>query len=1005
MQIKKIKIYGFGKWVDCEWDFPSGMSVIYGDNESGKSTLMAFIYALFFGFPPKREGQYHPRETERYGGAALIDLPPYENIFIERVAGRKQKGKVTVQYADGRTGDERELEKLLKGLDAGSFKGIFHFDLDGLQEMKNLNPEELNRYLYDAGMSGASRLSKLEKTVQQETDRLFKPKGKKTDINALAEDISRVKRSLQEWETRLDKYSYLQIAAADKEKKINKIHTEQKTIQQQVRELDKRISLSPLVHEWFALKESANKDEKITFPAEGIYRLKEINNQLEEKEVQLDHEEEAVKKLISERSKLPEVSITDDLARELSETFEMYPVYKKTKEEVKQLKFEEKSLINQKSNFTEEWQLTDKAFNNASVNTYITEKFDRLKKKWHTLMTKETKLVEEEKKQQKEKNTVTDQLETEKTFLLDEDKVKEFEETVALKNHPGALTTEKKLLKDQIEWLENEEKKVRLKETLKIKQLAGTSLILLIAAVISFFTASPAVILTFLFLTAGTGAYLIFSIRKREGSSPMPAEKEELARKVKKIEEEIQSSRSSNKEEIENLLANHKERNMRIGTLEQRLIFIKRQIEQWEEEWEELHEEWKQAEEELAGWQEEASLPQGKDILYYDSLLNDVKEWKSLDAHHRVIADKHRSLINELEKYEQWLFRLSVSSLGRKDSQPADEEIRALKIYVEDQNALKENIQQLTEKIKYREEALIKAKRERDLINNKKMKLFEHAGVEKEEDFRAKAKLYDNQQQAYDRMNDLWLQITAIIPVATEREGLIRAVLQEDIDETGEQERLLGRAAVLEEDKNDLITEKTESINEMKEMEERGTYEELQQRYISMKEKLNEWAKEWAVLKTSQHMIRKVKEIYEKERQPKVMKRAQSIFRELTSGSYLFLFAPLGEERFIVERSDGQRFDPAELSRGTGELLYLSLRLGLAIEDKAKTAFPLFMDETLVNMDKNRRKKVIRMLHTIAQERQIFFFTCHNHLRDEFKETSPHLPVLYLNDLKFEEQY
>lgn len=49
MHIERLKIKGFGKLNDLELTFGKGFNLIYGENESGKSTLLWFIKAMLYG--------------------------------------------------------------------------------------------------------------------------------------------------------------------------------------------------------------------------------------------------------------------------------------------------------------------------------------------------------------------------------------------------------------------------------------------------------------------------------------------------------------------------------------------------------------------------------------------------------------------------------------------------------------------------------------------------------------------------------------------------------------------------------------------------------------------------------------------------------------------------------------------------------------------------------------------------------------------------------------------
>ena len=49
MKINKIYISAFGKLKDYTLDFKDGLNIVYGKNENGKSTVMAFIKMMFYG--------------------------------------------------------------------------------------------------------------------------------------------------------------------------------------------------------------------------------------------------------------------------------------------------------------------------------------------------------------------------------------------------------------------------------------------------------------------------------------------------------------------------------------------------------------------------------------------------------------------------------------------------------------------------------------------------------------------------------------------------------------------------------------------------------------------------------------------------------------------------------------------------------------------------------------------------------------------------------------------
>ena len=54
MKINIIRIGNFGRFSAKELSFGDGLNIVRGDNEAGKSTIFAFIRAMFFGIDIKR---------------------------------------------------------------------------------------------------------------------------------------------------------------------------------------------------------------------------------------------------------------------------------------------------------------------------------------------------------------------------------------------------------------------------------------------------------------------------------------------------------------------------------------------------------------------------------------------------------------------------------------------------------------------------------------------------------------------------------------------------------------------------------------------------------------------------------------------------------------------------------------------------------------------------------------------------------------------------------------
>lgn len=91
MKIKKLQINNFGKLKNKEINLESGINVIYGENESGKSTLLDFIISMFYGINKNKNGKeisnydkYIPWEDGEFSGKINYTLDNEEEFEVYR---------------------------------------------------------------------------------------------------------------------------------------------------------------------------------------------------------------------------------------------------------------------------------------------------------------------------------------------------------------------------------------------------------------------------------------------------------------------------------------------------------------------------------------------------------------------------------------------------------------------------------------------------------------------------------------------------------------------------------------------------------------------------------------------------------------------------------------------------------------------------------------------------------------------------------------------------------
>lgn len=122
-EIQELNLIKFGKFENHKIDLNSGLNVIYGRNESGKSTVQLFIKAMLYGLPTRKKSGERLKERERAipwkgtraegvmkisAGGRLLEI---RRRFGKTAAGDKAEvcdsisGETLTEYSDGNIGE------------------------------------------------------------------------------------------------------------------------------------------------------------------------------------------------------------------------------------------------------------------------------------------------------------------------------------------------------------------------------------------------------------------------------------------------------------------------------------------------------------------------------------------------------------------------------------------------------------------------------------------------------------------------------------------------------------------------------------------------------------------------------------------------------------------------------------------------------------------------------------------------------------------------------------
>ncbi len=145
MKILNLKINNFGKLINKEIELKDGINIIYGENESGKSTLLKFIMGMFYGLSKNKNGKFIP-DYERY--------TPW--------GGGEFSGKISYELDNG---EKYEVFRDFKKKNPS----IYNEDLEDISKSFNIDKTTGNKFFYDQTKVDEELFLSTICSVQEET--------------------------------------------------------------------------------------------------------------------------------------------------------------------------------------------------------------------------------------------------------------------------------------------------------------------------------------------------------------------------------------------------------------------------------------------------------------------------------------------------------------------------------------------------------------------------------------------------------------------------------------------------------------------------------------------------------------------------------------------------------------------------------------------------------------------------------------------------------------------
>ncbi len=981
MIIKRIHIFGYGKFENFQLDFSSGVNVLYGENEAGKSTIFSFIHAMLFGFPQRSQNtpSYEPNGGVKYGGRMTVEWPATGELTIERI--KHTQGSECRLYQGGRlVGQENDLKELLKGIDRDFYESIYSFNLDGIREISRLNEEELGRYLFFAGMSGSERLWDLESGLQKQMELLFKPGGKKPELNQKLAELKESTRQLQKAKEKENEYNQL----LDKQVRLSSEIAEQRSRSAEIKShlihLKDWKRLLPSIQELSGINARLSELRERPFPAGGMKRMDALEAERVAKATLLKMQLTKLSALKEERQKLAYNEYWPQREAEVLQMERILDHCEIQEEELRAKAIELNHLDARMYKLQEElhMNLEEDTISTLDTSVFRKEEIKQLELEMSTLKKRKSELDFQFEQERLKLDQAEKTLELYESKLLpDEERARLEERNKTLRSTSDSANAEEvretlERLKNRREKIWTKEQKMRKKQE-RITNLAGALLIL--TALLVMYSGN-------MLLGAGIGiigVLVIFVWRNFLGSQTKSGELDE---EILFYEEKLAgfSSRAERQgdhglperllmEDAENRLQYEREKYRKE---QQDEIFegLIQAFEKWEQE--------KQAcERRLTALGDEWFIPQeiSKSMLseaferlesMKDIILEKNKLQASMIEAHQAISAQSNALKNLGE-----VFHVSTEQpkrdIYRQIKQKLDAAIQARN----ERNRLDERIADLIEETEPLEEISKQLQAEQ-------AELIKEAGCDSITDFYQLGKEFEEREQLITAKRQLMIQLGAFSDsdhyLNTSAAELDAQIENAEADSLSVEQQIEAGHQELAKVQYDC-----------QRLEEDGTVEALQHRHQQLLEDFQVLSSKWAKLAVAKGILEETIKKYKNERFPAILERSNEHLRYLTNGKYERLVFSSEGTGLMLQDSRGGFVHARDLSRGTAELAYVSIRLALALTIEGRKDLPIMMDDTFVNFDDQRTERVLSLLKQIGQDgQQILFMTCHQKIKEQF---------------------
>ena len=967
MRIERLELDGFGRFQDAQWALPEGVTVLLGANEAGKTTLLNALRALLFGFESSRDGRawYPALAGGRRGGRLVLLTREGERWTVERHGERGGGGALAVRAPNGNQGGQETLDRLLHGADKDLFNNIFAFGLGELQTFASLSADGVRGRIYGAGagLGGTSAID-LERRLRQQMDASFLPRGSQRPLNQLLARIEELRREVADLARQPEEHAAAQREREELCARADALRAEARLARERAIRLDHLRAAGPVAAELAELEaELADGDPTLDeLPEDAVTILDGRLGELREARAVLATVEEQLAEATRSRAAIAVeravLEAGDEIMAITEERAQRSASASRRRDLAAAVERQQASVAEQRARAGgwEEARLL--ALDDAITTVEATREHEAA-----LLAARGARAEADQRHRALAEEVASLELDAAPPMPGDDD--------VASRTAALQELDEVRLARAA------RDARAGAPGLPRWAPIAGGALLLAVAALAGALVdlLLPALLIGMVLAAVAAGLG-----RRRPDTTAdgdLDARHAGLLRTLGLAPDAAPSQIAAVAEELAAQRARRElasEGRTRLGARRQELERRQRDVASATDALAAAQAAWD-------AWLTDHGLPEGISPDAARHLLAAAGTARRAASE----RDHHLRELSAMEEADADFGARAGALLGRLGiADAADDAERDLRLVGArerldrargDERRAAELDEEIA-KLEARRQAAVAVVADQSSTVDAHLRAL---GVQDADALRRRAAAAAARRELRAAIRARRERLAGIAGGAHAIDALVLEARGRDaaslLAAEGEARETLDRLEAEEREANNRIGALDARIRQLEAAEELGA---RRQELAGLEGQAAALAREWAVHAVALRLIEETRARYERERQPDVVRAAESHFGRITGGRYARIVAPPGEGSVRVETDGGASRMTEQLSRGTAEQLYLALRFGL-IEEFAQHAEPLpvVMDDILVNFDADRAGRAASSIRDLAARHQVLYFTCH----------------------------